>query len=240
MLCLVNSLVLKLFILLIHLLRLNKGIVMDKEYWEHYYKVVRKSMSERKPSNFAIFCRDNYFSEKCVVVDLGAGDGRDSLYFAEYGHHVYALDQCDSIRDLEGSKIGQGIKGKISPIATDFINFDYNLLPSVDVFYSRFTLHAVKLPEEDIILNKVYSRLGSGGRLCIEARTTKDDLFGRGQYVCDTTYKTDHCRRFIDAQSFIRKLQDLGFELQFFHEEKGFSRQGDNDPCLLRVVVQRV
>jgi len=213
---------------------------MDKEYWEEYYKNDENLTGERSPSNFAVFCNDEFFSENDVIVDLGAGSGRDSLYFVHLGHTVYSLDQCESPSDLKDSLIAEDIEDRLQMIIGDFVNYDYSLLPHVDVFYSRFTLHAIKLAEENVILSKVFDKLKLGGRICIEARTIKDDLFGVGQHICDTTYMTDHCRRFIDTHNFISKLLKLGFELEFFHESKGFSRQKDNDPHLMRVIAQKV
>ena len=72
---------------------------MDKEYWNQFYKKNYNNKEIINPSSFALFCQNNFYndSEK-KIMELGCGNGRDSLYFARQGHTVYAIDQSNSMK----------------------------------------------------------------------------------------------------------------------------------------------
>lgn len=211
---------------------------MDKEYWNQYYKKNYNNKEIINPSSFALFCQNNYYndSEK-KIMELGCGNGRDSLYFARQGHTVYAIDQSNSInleRNLEKSDKYQI---KLNMIVSDFIKYDYTKIEKVNVIYSRFTLHAISLEDEEILLSKIIKKLDYGGIFCIEARTIKDPLYGIGNHISDTTYETDHKRRFIDAMEFISKIMNVGFSLKYFIESNGMSVYKNDDPVLMRLIA---
>ena len=64
---------------------------MNKEYWEIYYS---KHREPNKPSSFALFCV-NYVKAGCTLIELGCGNGRDSIFFSrEVDLSVIAVDQC--------------------------------------------------------------------------------------------------------------------------------------------------
>ena len=52
---------------------------MDKNYWKSIYS--KQSEGER-PSLFAIYIADNYDLEGKNLIELGCGNGRDAIYFA--------------------------------------------------------------------------------------------------------------------------------------------------------------
>lgn len=49
----------------------------NKEYWVGYYK---KYPNPAEPSTFAKFCTE-YIQEGKKLIELGCGNGRDSVYF---------------------------------------------------------------------------------------------------------------------------------------------------------------
>lgn len=69
----------------------------------------------------------------------------------------------------------------------DFIKYDFGFLNLIDVFYSRFTIHAISKHDEEVLLPKIYNSLEVGGIFCIEVRTTKDSLCGVGTQCGDYT-----------------------------------------------------
>jgi len=114
-----------------------------------------------------------------------------------------------------------------------------DLLP-IDVFYSRFTIHSITLQDENKLLTKVFQCLREEGLFCIEARTTKDPKFGVGKHICDTSYFNDgHTRRFIDSQQFLKKVLTLGFKLKYFNEQDNLSIYKDDNPVLMRIILEK-
>lgn len=69
----------------------------DREYWNSYY---RKNVSKKvKPSDFAINI-EKRIPCKSHIMELGCGNGRDSLYFLSHGHDVIAVDGSDAVIDI--------------------------------------------------------------------------------------------------------------------------------------------
>jgi len=211
---------------------------MDQNYWEDYYSNQGKDINNK--STFAEFCCKNYFCEKEMkIIDIGSGNGRDAIYFAHHNHKVIAIDQSTIAIDIERENIHDDIKSNLFPIAHDFIDYDYSRDEPIDVFYSRFTLHAISKKDENLILPIIYNNLSSNGLFCIEARTTKDPIFGIGEDCGDNAFRTDHYRRFIDSQLFLKNMLRLGFELLFFTEKNNLSIYKNDNPVLMRVILRK-
>ena len=219
---------------------------MDKKYWDEFYKKNHDKKSISSCSSFAKFCQDKFFLETFSIVELGCGNARDSFYFAEKGHNVIAIDQS----------ISEGVREKkrhknIEFFESDFVAENYDsadgicgrkkyTLATKKAFYSRFTIHSITKQEEQEVLRKVYNALDAGGLFLVEARTTKDPKFGLGKHISDTTYYYDgHARRFIDPQLITRELLELGFKLKYFEEDKNLSVYRDDNPYLLRIVLEK-
>lgn len=69
----------------------------DREYWNSYYR----SIADKKvtPSDFAINV-EKRIPRKSHIMELGCGNGRDSLYFLSQGHDVIAVDGSDAVIDM--------------------------------------------------------------------------------------------------------------------------------------------
>ncbi len=207
---------------------------MDKNYWDQFYS---DNKAVHYPSSFAELCMEKFINKNANILELGAGNGRDAFFFAEMGKKVWAIDQ--SIKESEKylETHSDGVKANVSLISTDFTNDDFSSYKDIDIFYSRFTIHAIEADGEDRVIKNVYQALSEGGKFLIEARTTLDPLCGQGEKVGINTYKTDHLRRFIDSQTFVEKCLKLGFKIKYFTEEAGLSVFRDDDPVLMRLVL---
>ena len=214
---------------------------MDKDYWEDFYLKHGRDLGLEKQSSFATFCH-NFFlnSKKKHIVELGSGNGRDSIYFAKHGYKVSAIDQSTTAIINEKDKNHAGIYSNLTTISDDFIKYDFSSIEPIDVFYSRFTLHAISKNDENILLPKVFKSLLTGGIFCIEVRTIKDSLYGKGEDYGDNAYKTDHYRRFIDSQKFLKLMFSYGFELLFFTESNNLSIYKEDNPVLMRVILEKI
>ena len=208
---------------------------MNKQYWDKFYKdhASRDDISEC--STFASFCCDNFFNKSPrIIVDLGCGNTRDAKHFARK-HLVYGVDQSISKEVVNSNK-----SSLLKLLEQDFVHDQYDFCEKVDVFYSRFTIHSITEADQKNLLPKVYNFLDPGGLFCIEARTTKDPKFGVGKHMCDTTYFNDeHARRFIDSQEFLNEVLSLGFKLKYFNEQNNLSVYKDDNPVLMRIILEK-
>ena len=213
---------------------------MDKEYWNKFYKKHLGDNSISQKSSFATFCQEEFFKYKSFkIIELGSGNGRDSIYFAKCNHNVIAIDQSTVALNIEKKNLPNNISNNLIGKADDFITEDYSIYGDIDIFYSRFTIHAIGKDEEQIIIQKVYNHLNQGGLFCIEVRTTKDSLFGIGKYMGDNTYFTDHSRRFIDSNIFLKDVLNLGFKLKYFIEKNNLSIYREDNPVLMRIILEK-
>jgi len=210
---------------------------MDNEYWKNYYKKLEVSGELNKPSTFAEFCWNFLKNEKLSsMIDLGCGNGRDAEFFCRNGLKTCGIDLAITGEiGLQNSEDSMAIRY----ISDNFVSFDYGKLGLIDFFYSRFTLHAITEDDEIALINNVYKFLPSTGIFAVEARTIKDPLYGKGVDYGNNVFMTDHKRRFIVANSFLRSLMDRGFELLYFIEANNLSIYKDDNPVLLRIIVRK-
>lgn len=208
---------------------------MNKQYWKNFYQKEGLNNELVNPSTFAIFCQKEFLQKPKTIIELGCGNGRDSLYFANQSHSVLAIDQYidQEVRDIRHHK-------NLQYIENDFIQYSPTPSLPVNVAYSRFTIHSITQQEQDKLLPIIYKYLPPKGLLCIEARTTKDPKYGVGECVEENTYtNNNHERRFIDTNVFTKTVLDLGFKLRYFNEQNNLSIYKDDNPVLMRVILEK-
>ena len=213
--------------------RLFPQVVRDEVdntiYWDMYY---RNKMAKTEASPFGKYAL-TLFEKGKNVLELGCGNGRDSLYFAEQGMWVTALDTSKVAIDFLNINSPQNAKF----ICKDFVSFNYEE-NSFDYVYSRFTLHSITKKQENILFNGIKNALKNDGKLLIEVRGTKDKLFGVGKALGDNAFFYDnHYRRFANFKELCEKLSYFGFTIEYAKEDKGFAPYGNEDPVVIRLVA---
>ena len=198
---------------------------MNTQYWNKFYSELKKS----EPSSFAQFCLQ-YLSTDDTLLDVGCGDGRDSLFFMEKVKNVISID--NSTQSIENLK-------KYSNDNNDFQVLDINSLSTydilntrkIDVVYCRFLLHAIKEDRENILLKWASSTLQPGGRIMIESPTTEDETKPK--------YYDNHYRRFTNVEQLRSKLISLNFNIIYEIQGTGLSPYHDlEDPHLVRIIAE--
>ena len=211
---------------------------MDKKYWDKYYSKHLKDPGLNKPSSFAEFCTKNFIFKRKKIVEIGSGNGRDAHYFFRHGFDVIGLDQS-KVDENKNHKHFSDNGNKLIFKNCDFVKYDYKKHESINYVYSRFTLHAISKKDELILLPKIYDGIIKNGLFLIEARTISDPLFGKGNKIEKNAFFTDHFRRFIDPNEFIDQILDIGFKIKYFNERNGLSIYNDDDPVLMRIILQK-
>ena len=174
---------------------------------KEYWDKYYKTRNRQAPSDFVQFCA-KYIEVGSTILDLGCGDGRDSAFLRTYGE-VVAVDQSGNL-NLNGVEF-------IRQDMIEFLQEDRKF----DVMYVRWVFHAVPEEVEDLILD--YAQRNAR-QLLAEFRVIGD--------VSDDT----HWRRPIDLNDFAKKLFDRGFNLNYMNCEQGYSKLGEDDPFLARIV----
>lgn len=210
----------------------------DEEYWNRYYKKnIGENESLLEPSLFARTMFQKYMDEGKDLIELGCGNGRDSLWFAKNGINVIGIDASKvAIKKLQ-DKVALD---NCTFVCDDFVDAESIYQIQFDYCYSRFTLHAINEQQETQIMTKAYDMLKEKGYFFIEARSIRDGKYGVGQEVEKNAYICDgHYRRFIDPVELVSKLESIGFAILEQEESDKFAPQkGDNAVCV-RVVAQK-
>jgi SAM-dependent methyltransferase len=170
--------------------------------WDRVYSNDSAFFGE-EPSDFAQKCYSDFkrYDVK-TLLELGCGQGRDSIFFASNGLNVHAIDSSK----VAIENINQKIKGKnIALHLSHFevrqdLPFDSNYFDAVysHMFYNmRFT------DEELNYLFKESSRvLKNNGLLCFSVRSDKDVFYNKGKKIDSNVYEIN------------------GFQIRFFTKEQ--------------------
>ncbi|MCG7408758.1 class I SAM-dependent methyltransferase [Paenibacillus sp. ACRRX] len=206
---------------------------MDYSYWDNYYT---KAETSNEPTKFATDILPVLEKGK-TLIELGCGNGRDSLFFAGNDIRVIAIDQSqNAISNLQANYANENIQFA----AKDFIRSNVLKINNYDYVYSRFTLHSITEEEEDILLNNVYNSMKTGGQFFIEARSVKDEIFGLGKQVGKNSYfYNEHYRRFIVLDELVQKLQLIGFQISYMIEGNNYAVYKEENPVVIRVIAKK-
>jgi len=176
----------------------------EEEYWktkwdkreiEEANDFARRSFSQIKDKNFT------------TLLDLGCGDGRDSLFFASEGLNVTSVDFSESgIKKLNELSKEKGLK--INAIQTDIrkIKFPDN---SFDVIYAHLSLHYFDDEITTQIFEKLFRILKKDGLIFIKCKSVEDALYGKGEKVGKDMYKKGHIRHFFSEEYMNENLRNF-------------------------------
>ena len=215
---------------------MEKTVSQTSEHWNNFYSADKVSAN---PSDFAKFV-DEYLPQHRGVVEFGCGNGRDSVYFAQRGRHVYAFDYC-ATAILKSRKLAKerGIETLAQFKEVDVVNSD-EILEVISsfirrnnpiVYYARFFLHSIDEVRESSLFSIVNAAMLPGDALCLEFRTNKDE----------DNYKAygEHFRRYLQPDAIVGKCAAFGLTVGFRIEGENLSVFGHENPHLARMVFVR-
>lgn len=209
------------------------------DYWREFY---RNASIPVVPSQFAVFAIAELAAAD-VIVDIGCGSGRDSLFFARQGLRVIGVDGSQSAVETCSTRATDTGLDNASFVCADVGSADFGKTLASQIAeaspdkaptpagYARFFIHALTEEEEHGFLAGTYEALApTKGLLALEFRTHRD----REQ----VKVTPDHFRRFVDAFSFINRAQAIGYTLEYFVEGFGFAKHKTDDAHVARCILR--
>ncbi|MGB6590079.1 MAG: class I SAM-dependent methyltransferase [Candidatus Nitrosopolaris sp.] len=188
------------------------------EVWNKVYKSDSTFFGE-EPSNFALLCfNDMKTNNMEKVLDLGAGHGRDSIFFASNGIEVEALDYfVVAVQILE--KITKEKRLPIKPQSFDVKNpFPF---PDgyFDAVYSHMLLNMRFSPGQlHFIFSEIRRVLKHRGFNFFSVRNRNDKSYGEGLEIENGIYDINGFQVRFFAENEIRDLAE-DFEIIWMKEE---------------------
>ena len=182
----------------------HKVLDQQSQYWEKSFQN-KPEMFGLNPSKAAINSLKTFKEEKIKkIVELGAGLGRDAIFFAKNAISIMALDYSPAAIKIINKK---SLEHKLSDFISTQIFDVRKKLPfednSIEACFSHM-LYCMALTTTELkyLNNEICRILKPGGFNIYTARHTADGDFKNGAHIGEDLYETD------------------GFIVHFFSEEK--------------------
>ncbi|MFF7597745.1 class I SAM-dependent methyltransferase [Streptomyces mirabilis] len=153
-----------------------------REHWQHTY-TAHPGMYGERPSAPAVHAADVFRSAGATdVLELGAGHGRDALYFAREGFTVQATDFSPvGLEQLRDAARKQGVDERVSAAMHDVREPLPLADASVDAVFAHMLLcMALSTKEIQALVGEVRRVLRPGGTFVYTVRHTGDTHYGTG------------------------------------------------------------
>lgn len=156
-------------------------------YWADKRKAYEKSEGF-KPSIFVEFAVTYFPEGETSILELGAGRGQDSLYFAEQG---YQVESTDLVIDDDGREFSELVSRRAVDIR--------QILPykdgSFDVVYAHLALHYFDTPTTIRIFDEIYRVLKPGGVFAFLVNSINDPEYETGGKIEENYFETDGTKK---------------------------------------------
>ncbi len=170
-----------------------------------------------------------------TILELGCGEGNDSIYFAEQGHTVSATDFSDVAIEQNNKRwIHPNLTFKVQDTGQPF-QFDD---ASFDIVYARLSLHYFTDETTRSIFREIARVLRPGGILCFMCKSTDDHIYGQGEKIEEDMYERDgHVRHFFSKKYVLELLAEANLNEETIHtgEEMIYDRQS----AFIKVVAKK-
>ena len=184
-------------------------------YWPYFYNHYE---APKECSDFAEFV-SRLINKGSRIVDIGCGNGRDSLFFEQQGHKVFSIDK------VEVPFIGSNFVKK------DALDIDIKS----DVYYCRFFLHTLSEDDCDLFLQRISNLIGDG-KLFIETRSSRSKSKEKVKFkspIGESHYRMLYSIDYLDF-----KLKKH-FSVDFISESNEWAPYKEERPYVIRAIVKK-
>lgn len=206
----------------------------ERDQWSKFY-AKRSAALPTSATPFAAWVRER--TEAPRLVDVGCGNGRDAVYFAQGGTDVLALDAVPSAlamtRDLahrRGVRLTTrrlNLHSRRQTLASGAVDARSGLATDV---YARFLLHCLSPESMEHFWRYARMVAGRGQRCFVEFRTPRDR--GRHKHFAARRH------RFVPPATVVAAAQSAGARVVEQLSGTGLAPFHDEDPYVSRMVVQ--
>jgi SAM-dependent methyltransferase len=172
-----------------------------------------------KPSLFAETAV-TYFPAGGKVLELGAGQGQDSRFFAQNGFSVVSTDLEDAALEKNQAKLPAELKSKITIQKLDLRDELPFADGTFDVVYAHLSLQYFTRDSTQRLINEILRVLKPEGILAFLVNSTSDPEYGTGEQI-EPDYYVIHgiAKRFFSVDSTRTLTQHMNIFLLDNHGE---------------------
>lgn len=154
------------------------------------------------------------------VLELGCGQGRDSVFFAKLGCNVVALDiSQNAINSVEKIKKEQGLQNL--QLFTHDIQESLNFQDmTFQLIYSNLALQFFNLDELKKIFLNIYNIMADKSFFLFSTKKAGDKYFDFGNKISDNAFEYKGIKRFFFSKSEIESLLEPNFSIILFDDDK--------------------
>lgn len=170
-----------------------------------------------------------------TLLELGCGEGNDSIYFAQQGHVVAATDFSEvAVNENQKHLVHDNLHFAVQDIS-QLLAFDD---ASFDVVYARLSLHYFTDAVTKSVFNEIARILKPGGTLHFMCKSTDDGLWGQGDEIEADMYELNgHVRHFF-SPAYARELLNAA-GLQEVSTVSGNDKLYDRQSAFIRVEARK-
>ncbi len=177
--------------------------------WQDLHSNYKAQEWVEKPSIFAETAI-RYFPKEGKVLELGAGHGQDSLFFAKQGYEVVSTD-------IETTSLAENMaKHKchakvVNVNLLDSLPFEDS---SFEVVYAHLSLHYFELEKTFEIMNEISRVLKPGGVLAFLTNSTNDPEYNTGLMIEPDFFQVGKAtKRYLSVSTARQLVRDFDINL---------------------------
>ena len=206
----------------------------DEIYWADWHR--RHAFTEPSPFFAAVSARPD-----CppTVVDIGCGEGRDTIAFAQTGRHVVAVDRSAAgLAKLAAKSAAAGLDDLVQIRNADVHTDTFRTVLAEAIaaagnepvlLYLRFLLHVWRPDRDKFLLDTLRATARPGDVFAAEFRSGKDRTLPKTHVKAYRSYR--------DGVELAQRLRyDYGLTILQEDRDTGRSPYGDEDPDLFRII----
>ena len=199
----------------------------QKELWEKKFE--KKNRYGIDPCPFAVKSLKWMKNRKTKkILDIGGGEGKDSVFFAKNGYEVFCLDFSENaIKSCKENVEKNKVEDLVHPTPFD-ISIPLNFADETfDAVFAHLSLHYFDDRTTTKIFDQIKRVLKKGGMFFVRVKSIKDPLYGRGEKIGKDIFLLDgHIRHFFSKDYLLGKLS--GFEIlsiEYIEDESEYAKK---------------
>ena len=152
------------------------------------------------------------------ILELGCGQGRDCIFFAQNGYFITATDfSTDAINFIKNEYESKydNLETRVHDLNHEFLNYD-----KYDCVYSNLALQFFDENHLKNIFERIYSLLNLNGLFIFSTKKKGDKYYKAGEKINEDTYRVDGITRFFFEKDKLIDLLKDKFKIKTLGSEK--------------------